>query len=167
MESSTDTTPESSRRRKPPRVTSRWCLPGLPPSASKDHNECKCTRVSQSLTKMWSQSSSVSVWVEGSQMSSTCPRNGQERLHTRATLVFIAPQHICSRYVQLAQIMRTRGWSAPYGRTVHVPVTAISTVWNLLELSEKSRSDGPPTRPGRSGTWHTWVTECSISLRPQ
>jgi hypothetical protein len=45
-----------------------------------------------------------------------------------------------------------------------VPITTISTVWNLSELSEKSRSDGPPTGAGRSGTWHTWVTECLISL---
>jgi hypothetical protein len=45
-----------------------------------------------------------------------------------------------------------------------VPVTAISTVWNLSELSEKSRSNGPPTGTGRSGTWHTWVTESLISL---
>jgi hypothetical protein len=29
-----------------------------------------------------------------------------------------SPQHIYSRYVQLAQFLRTRGRSAPYGRTV-------------------------------------------------
>jgi hypothetical protein len=45
-----------------------------------------------------------------------------------------------------------------------VSVTAISTVWNLLELSEKSRLDGPPTGAGRSGTGQTWVIECLISL---
>jgi hypothetical protein len=60
-ESSMETTPESSRRRQPPRVTSRGRLPGVSPSASKDHNECKCTRASQSLTRMQSQSTSVSV----------------------------------------------------------------------------------------------------------
>jgi hypothetical protein len=65
-ESSTETTPKPSRRQQPPRVTSRWRLPGVPPSASKDHNECKCTRASQSLTRMHSQSTSVSIWVEGS-----------------------------------------------------------------------------------------------------
>jgi hypothetical protein len=89
-ESSTKTTPESSRRRQPPRVTSRWSLPGVPPSASKDHNECKCTRASQSLTRMRSQSTSVSIWVGGSQMSSMCARSGQESPHTRAPLLFIA-----------------------------------------------------------------------------
>jgi hypothetical protein len=31
----TETTPESYRRRQPPRLTSRWRLPGVPPSASK------------------------------------------------------------------------------------------------------------------------------------
>jgi hypothetical protein len=35
-ESSTETTPEPSRRQQPPRVTSRWCLPIVPPSVSKD-----------------------------------------------------------------------------------------------------------------------------------
>jgi hypothetical protein len=90
MESSTETTPETSRRRQPPRVASRWRLPGVSPSASEDHNECKCTRVSQSLTRMRSQSTSVSVWVGGSQMSSMCARNGQEGSHTRAPLIFIA-----------------------------------------------------------------------------
>jgi hypothetical protein len=49
------------------------------------------------------------------------------------------------------------------GRSV-VPVTAISTVWNLSELSEKSRSEGPPTEAGRSGTWHTCVADSLISL---
>jgi hypothetical protein len=51
-------------------------------------------------------------------MSSMSARNGQESLHTRATLLFITPQLICSRYVQLAQFLRTRGRSAPYGQTV-------------------------------------------------
>jgi hypothetical protein len=76
-QSSMETTPEPSRRQQPPRVTSRWRLPGVPPSASKDHNECKCTRASQSLTRMQSQSTSVSVWMGGSQMSSMCARNVQ------------------------------------------------------------------------------------------
>jgi hypothetical protein len=88
--SSTETTPESSRRRQPPRVTSRWRLPVVPPSASKDHNECKCTRASQSLTRMRSQSTSVSIWVGGSQMSLMCARSGQESPHTWAPLLFIA-----------------------------------------------------------------------------
>jgi hypothetical protein len=89
-ESSTETTHEPSRRRQPPRVTSRWRFPGVSPSASTDHNECKCARVSQSLTRMRSQSTSVSVWVGGSKMSSMCARNGQESSHTRAPLLFIA-----------------------------------------------------------------------------
>jgi hypothetical protein len=76
MENSTETTPEPSRRRKPPRVTSRWRLPGVSPSASKDHKWCKCTRTSQSLTRMWSQATSVRV--RGSQMSSMYARRGQE-----------------------------------------------------------------------------------------
>jgi hypothetical protein len=63
-ESSTETTPEPSRRRQPPRVTSRWRLPGEPPSASKDHKGCKCTRTSQSLTRMRSQATSVRVELE-------------------------------------------------------------------------------------------------------
>jgi hypothetical protein len=53
-ESSTETTPKPSRRRQPPRVTSRWCLPSVPPSASKDHKGCKCTRTSESHTRMQS-----------------------------------------------------------------------------------------------------------------
>jgi hypothetical protein len=65
-ESSTETTPEPPRRLQPPRVTSRWRLPGVPPSASKDHKGCKCTRTSQSLTRMQSQATSVRVWVRGS-----------------------------------------------------------------------------------------------------
>jgi hypothetical protein len=36
-------------------------------------------------------------------------RNGQESPHTRAPLLFIAPQHNTIRYVQLAHYMRTRG----------------------------------------------------------
>jgi hypothetical protein len=45
-------------------------------------------------------------------MSSMSARNGQESLHTRATLLFIAPQLICIRY-ELAQILHTRGRFAP------------------------------------------------------
>jgi hypothetical protein len=89
MESSTETTTEPSRRRQPPRVTSRWRLPSVP-SASKDHNECKCTREFQSLTRMRSQSTSVSIWVGGSQMNSMCAMSGQESPHARAPLLFIA-----------------------------------------------------------------------------
>jgi hypothetical protein len=89
-ESSTETTPEPSRRRQTPRVTSWWRLPSVPPSASKDHKECKCTRTSQSLTRMWSQATSVRIWVWGSQMSSMWARSGQESPHTRAPLLFIA-----------------------------------------------------------------------------
>jgi hypothetical protein len=90
-ESSTETTPEPSRRWQPPRVTSRWRLLDVPPSALKDHNGCKCTRSSQSLTRMQSQATSVRVWLRGSQMSSMCARNGQESPHTKAPLLFIAP----------------------------------------------------------------------------
>jgi hypothetical protein len=90
-ESSTETTTEPSRRWQPLRVTSRWPLLGVPPSASKDHNGCKCTRSSQSLTRMQSQATSVRVWVRGSQMSLMCSRNGQEDPHTWAPLLFIAP----------------------------------------------------------------------------
>jgi hypothetical protein len=90
LESSTETTPKQSRRRQPPRVTSRWRLPGVPPSASRITNGCKCTRNSQSLTRMQSQARSVREWVRGSQMSSMCARNGQENPHTQAPLLFIA-----------------------------------------------------------------------------
>jgi hypothetical protein len=90
-ESSTETTPEPSMRQQRPRVTSRWHLLVVPPNASKDHNGCKCTRTSQSLTRMQSQATSVRVWVRGSQMSSMCARNGQECPHTRAPLIFVAP----------------------------------------------------------------------------
>jgi hypothetical protein len=89
-ESSTKTTPEPSRRWQPPRVTSRRHFPGVPPSPSKDHKGCKCTRTSQSLTRMHSQATSVRVWVRGSQMSSMYARNGQERPHTWAPLLLIA-----------------------------------------------------------------------------
>jgi hypothetical protein len=90
MKSLTETTPKPFRRRQPPRVTSRWRLPGVPPSASKDHKECKCTRTSQSLTRMRSQATSMRVWVGGSQMSSMCSRSGQEWHRTRVPLLFIA-----------------------------------------------------------------------------
>jgi hypothetical protein len=86
-ESSTETTPELSRRRQPPGVTSRWCLPGVPSSASKDHKGCKCTRTSQSLTRMRSQAKSVRVWIRGSQMSSMYARSGQGSPHTWAPLL--------------------------------------------------------------------------------
>jgi hypothetical protein len=42
-----------------------------------------------------------------------------------------------------------------------VRVTAISTVWNL---SKNWRPDGPPTGPGLSETWQTWITESLASL---
>jgi hypothetical protein len=80
MYSLTETTPEPSRRRQPPRVTSWWRLPGVPPSASKDHKGCKCTRTSQSLTRMRSQATSVIVWVRGSQMSSMYARLAKRAL---------------------------------------------------------------------------------------
>jgi hypothetical protein len=44
-----------------------------------------------------------------------CARNGQESPHTRAPLLYIAPQHKPSRYVQLAHVLRTRGRSASRG----------------------------------------------------
>jgi hypothetical protein len=90
-ESSTETTPDPSWRWQPPRVTSQRYLPGVPSSTSKDHNGCKCTRSSQSLTRMQSQATSMRVWVRGSQMSSMSARNGQESPHTWAPLLFIAP----------------------------------------------------------------------------
>jgi hypothetical protein len=89
-ESSTETTPDLTRRRQPPRVTRQWSLPDVPHSASKITNGCKCTRSSQSLTRMQSQARSVRDWVRGSQMSSMYARNGQESPHIRAPLLFIA-----------------------------------------------------------------------------
>jgi hypothetical protein len=93
-ESSTETTPEPSRRQQPSRVTMQWQLSDVTPSASKDHNGCKCTRSSQSLTRMQSQATSVRVWVRGSQMCSMYDRNGQESPHTWAPLLFIVPNTI-------------------------------------------------------------------------
>jgi hypothetical protein len=68
--------PEPSRTRQPPRVTSRWRLLGVPPNASRITNGCKCTRNTQSLTWMQSQAKSVREWVGGSQLSSMYARNG-------------------------------------------------------------------------------------------
>jgi hypothetical protein len=51
-------------------------------------------------------------------MSSMCARNGQERPHTRAPLLFIALNKYIARNVHLAQLLRTCGRFAPYGRTV-------------------------------------------------
>jgi hypothetical protein len=105
-ESSTETTPEVSRRRQPPRVTRQWRLPGVPPSASKDHNGCICTRSSQSLTRIESQATSVRLWVRGKQMSSMCARNCQDDPHTRAPLLFIDPNTklavMCNKHILYA-----------------------------------------------------------------
>jgi hypothetical protein len=51
-------------------------------------------------------------------MCSMCARNGQESSHASSTSIY-SPQHIHSRYVQLAQFMCTRRRSASYGQTVH------------------------------------------------
>jgi hypothetical protein len=132
--------------RQPPRVTSWWRLPGVPPSASRITNGCKCTRNSQSLTRMQSQARSVREWVGGSQMSSICARKWtREPSHTSPPSIYSPPQN-SNCYVELAQFLRTRGRSA-------VQVTASFPVWNLSELSKKRGSDSPPTLAGPSETW--------------
>jgi hypothetical protein len=166
-----ETTPESSRRQQPPRVTSRLCLLDVPPSASRITNGCKCTRNSQSLTRMQPQAKSVREWVGGSQMSSMCARNGQERPHTRAPLLFVAhhsnPTVLCKHHTFRAHADGPRpkpGWS-------NVHITASFLVWNLSELSEKRGPDSLPTLAGPSETrqlgapelWPRGVSTCGLS----
>jgi hypothetical protein len=136
-----ETTPEPSRRRQPPGVTSQRRLLGVPPSASKITNGCKCTRNTQSLTRMQSQAKSVREWVRGSPMSSMCARNGQERPHTRAPLLFIAHLSMltvmCLKHTFYAHANGPRptvGWSV-------VLVMDKIPVWNLSVLSEKVKSE--------------------------
>jgi hypothetical protein len=79
-----------------------------------------------------------------------CAMNGQESPHTRAPLLFIA-QHKPSRYVQLAHVLRTRGRSASYGRTVCRTSNGYKDRLKLASAVEKSqtwtihppRPDGP------------------------
>jgi hypothetical protein len=135
-----ETTPEPSRRRQPPGVTSQRRLLGVPPSASKITNGCKCTRNTQSLTRMQSQAKSVRERVRGSPMSSMCARNGQERPHTRAPLLFIAHLSMltvmCLKHTFYAH---ANGPRPTVGRSV-VLVMAKIPVWNLSVLSEKVKS---------------------------
>jgi hypothetical protein len=115
-------------------------------------------------------------------MSSMCARSGQENPHTQAPLLFIA-LNTHSRYVQLAQLLRTRGRSGPHGRTVrrtsngyidrlkHVRVvrkvkagrSALQdrmvrdlTTWNNRALVSQSNSSGLSAIHGR--TVRTWTT---------
>jgi hypothetical protein len=149
--------PEPSRRRQPPRVTSQWRLLGVPPSASRITEGCKCTRNLQSLTRMQSQAKSVREWVRGSQMSSMCARNSQERSHTRATLLFIVPHQIPTVMSKKDQFCAHADDPRPRAGRSAVHITAINPVWNLLELSEKLGPDSPPTMAGPSATWQLEV----------
>jgi hypothetical protein len=154
-----ETTLEPSRRRQPPRVTGRWHLLGVPPSASRITNGCKFTRNSQSLTRMQSQAKSVREWVGGSQMSSMCARNGQESPHTWAPLLFIAhlsnPTVMCNLHIFCAHANSPR----PKAGRSAVHITAIFSVWNLSELSEKWGPDSPPTLVGPFATWQLGAPE--------
>jgi hypothetical protein len=145
--------PEPSRRRQPPRVISQWRLLGVPPSASRITEWCKCTRNPQSLTRMQSQAKSVREWVGGSQMSSMCARNSQESSLTRATLLFIAPHQIPTVMCKKHQFCAHGDGPRPRaGRSV-VHITTIIPVWKLSELSEKVAPDSPPFKAGPSATW--------------
>jgi hypothetical protein len=151
--------PEPSRRRQPPRVTSRWCLLGVPPSASRITNGCKCTRNTRSLTRMQSQAKSVREWVGGSQMSSMYARNGEESPHTWAPLLFIAPHSnptvMCKQHIFCAHADGPR----PRAGRSAVHITASFPVWNLLELLEKWGLDSPSTLAGSSATWQLGAPE--------
>jgi hypothetical protein len=46
-----------------------------------------------------------------------CKKWPREPSHTSSPSIY-SPPHISNRYVQLAQFLRTRGWSAPLGRIV-------------------------------------------------
>jgi hypothetical protein len=91
---------------------------GVSPNASRITNRCKCTRSSQSLTKMQSQAKCVRERVGVSQMCSMWARNGQKSHYTRAQLLFIASHTIPNIYVLEAHFLRTRGWSTPYIWTI-------------------------------------------------
>jgi hypothetical protein len=68
----------------------------------------------------------------------------------RTTSIY-SPQHKASRYVQLAHILRTRGRSAPYGRTVHCTSNSYNSHLKHVSAVRKSqawmvrqpRLDGP------------------------
>jgi hypothetical protein len=159
LESSTETTPKPSRRRQPPRVTSRWRLLSVPPSASRITNGCKWTRNSQSLTRMQSQAKSVREWVGGSQMRSMCARNGQEGPHTRAPLLFIAHHSNPTVMYNLHIFCAHADGPRPKAGRSAVHITTIFLVWNLSELLEKWGPDSPPTMVGPSATWQLGAPE--------
>jgi hypothetical protein len=64
---------------------------------------------------------------------------------------YLYPQHKASRYVQLAQVLRTRGWSAPHGRTVCLTSNGYNARLKCIRVVRKSqartvcqpRLDGP------------------------
>ena len=154
--------PEPSRRRQPPRVTSQRRLLGVPPSASRITKWCKCTRNPQSLTRKQSQAKSVREWVGGSQMSSMCARNGQERSHTRATLLFIVPHLkptvMCKRGQFCAHADRPR----PRAGRSAVHHNGYNDRWNMSEQTQKVGPDSPPFKAGPSATWQFQTPEPRI-----
>jgi hypothetical protein len=103
-----------------------------------------------------------------------------------------SPLHISNRYVQLAQLLRTRGWSAPLGwmvrrtcndyisclkyvravrksevQTVRQPWPDCPKPGNMEHQSsdhdELTHSDCPPYKAGRSVTWELVLS----GLRPR
>ena len=92
-------------------------------------------------------------------MSSMCARNGQGRTHTRATLLFIGPHlkptvmHKRGQFCARADRPRPRA-----GRSA-VHITAIMTVSNMSELTQKVGPDSPPFEAGPSATWQIQTPE--------
>ena len=95
-------------------------------------------------------------------MSSMCARNGQERSHTRATLLFIVPHLkptvMCKRGQFCAHADRPR----PRAGRSAVHITAIMTVRNMSELTQKVGPDSPPFKAGPSATWQFQTPEPRI-----
>ena len=85
-------------------------------------------------------------------MSSMCARNGQERTHTRATLLFIGPHlkptvmHKRGQFCARADRPRPRA-----GRSA-VHHNGYNDRWNMSETSQKVGPDSPPFKVGPSAT---------------
>ena len=95
-------------------------------------------------------------------MSSMCARNGQERTHTRATLLFIVPHlkptvmHKRGQFCARADRPRPRA-----GRSA-VHITAIMTVETCQSRLKKVGPDSPPIKAGPSATWQFQTPEPRI-----
>jgi hypothetical protein len=68
----------------------------------------------------------------------------REPSHMSSTSIY-SPQHKHRRYVQLAQLLRTRGWSALHGRTVRR--TNNGYIDRLKPLRAVRKSQGRTVRP--------------------